>query len=238
MVGIGPGGPEHRTFRAVEAISGSQVVVGYHRYLESIADLTAGKEMISSGMTQEIARCRAALQRAAAGQTVALISSGDPGIYGMAGLAIELSENENLPVTIEIIPGVTAASAAAAVLGAPLMMDFAVLSLSDLLVPWETIRRRLEAVAQADLVVCLYNPRSKKRVRQLEEAVAICRAVRPGQTPVGIVTAAGQAGHHVVLTDLDRVLGEDIGMHSLVIIGNSMTRRQDAWMITSRGYRL
>ena len=146
-VGIGPGGRQHRTFRAVEAIAESQVVVGYSRYLELIADLTAGKEIISSGMTQEIERCRIALRRAAAGQTVALISSGDAGIYGMAGLAIELAQAERMRVPIEVVPGVTAASAAAAALGAPLMLDFAAVSLSDLLVPWEVIRDRLRAVA-------------------------------------------------------------------------------------------
>ena len=150
-----------------------------------IADLIDGKQVFSSGMTEEVERCRIALEHAAAGRNVALVSSGDPGIYGMAGLAIELAQAEGLAVPIEIIPGVTAAGAAAAALGAPLMLDFAAISLSDLLVPWETVRGRLEAVAQADLVVALYNPRSKSRVRQLEEAVAIFRAVRPGATPVG-----------------------------------------------------
>ena len=185
VVGIGPGGRQHRTLRAVEAIAESQIVVGYTPYLEAIADLTGGKELVASGMTHEVERCRQALHRAAAGEVVALISSGDAGIYGMAGLALELAEAEDLHVPVEIIPGVTAASAAAAALGAPLMLDFAVISLSDLLVSWEVIRRRLEAVAAADLVVALYNPRSEKRVRQLQEAVEILRAARSGQTPVG-----------------------------------------------------
>jgi precorrin-3B C17-methyltransferase len=214
------------------------VVVGYSRYLQLIADLTEGKELISSGMTQEIERCRTALQRAAAGQTVALVSSGDAGIYGMAGLAIEMAAAEGIDVPIEIVPGVTAASAAAAALGAPLMLDFAVISLSDLLVSWETIRNRLQAVALADMVVAIYNPRSKKRSRQLDEAVEIFRAVRPGGTPVGIVTAAGQDEQSRVATDLDRVLEQDIGMRSVVIVGNSGTRWIDGWMVTARGYRL
>ena len=165
--------------------------MGYTPYLESIADLTDGKETIASGMTHEIVRCREALARAAAGDVVALISSGDAGIYGMAGLALELAAAEQIDVPIEIVAGVTAASAAAAALGAPLMLDFAVISLSDLLVTWETIRARLQAVAGADLVVALYNPRSKKRVRHLEEAVEIFCATRPDETPVGIVTGAG-----------------------------------------------
>ncbi len=222
----------------MEAIGESEVVVGYRRYLELIADLTAGKEVISSGMTQEVERCRLALKRAAEGRTVALVSSGDAGIYGMAGLAMELAEAEGLAVAIEVIPGVTAASAAAAALGAPLMLDFAAVSLSDLLVPWETIRRRLEAVAAADLVTALYNPRSTRRTRPWEEAVAIFRAARPGSTPVGIVTAAGQPGQSLAVTDLDRLLDAKVGMTSTVIIGNSQTRLLGGRMVTARGYRL
>ena len=211
-------------------------MVGYSPYLEAIADLLDGKELISSGMTQEIERCRQALQRAASGEVVALVSSGDSGIYGMAGLALELAEAERLRVPIEIVPGVTAASAAAAALGAPLMLDFAVISLSDLLVSWDVIRPRLEAVAAADLVVALYNPRSKKRVHQLEEAVAVFRAARSGQTPVGVVTAAGQNDQSPVLTDLDHLLDQEVGMRSVVIIGNSATRRIGHWLVTARGY--
>ncbi len=217
-------------------IAASHVIAGYRPYLESIADLTNGKELIASGMTQEIDRCRRALQRAASGDVVALISSGDPGIYGMAGLALELAEAEKMLVPIEIIPGVTAASAAAAALGAPLMLDFAVISLSDLLISWEVIRRRLEAVAGADLVVALYNPRSNKRVSQLKEAVEIFRDVRSGQTPVGIVTGAGQEDESLVLTDLDHLLEEDVNMRTMVIIGNSCTRLSNHWMVTIRGY--
>lgn len=213
-------------------------MVGYTPYLESIADLTGGKELIASGMTREVERCRQALARAAAGDTVALVSSGDPGIYGMAGLAIELAEAEGFHVPIEIVPGVTAASAAAAALGAPLMLDFAVISLSDLLVPWETIRRRLEAVAAADLVTVLYNPRSKKRTRQLDEAAEVFLARRPGTTPVGIVTTAGRAEQSVVVADLADLTRQDVGMQSVVIVGNSASRRIDTWMVTARGYSL
>ncbi len=222
----------------MEAIAESDVVVGYRRYLELIADLTAGKEVISSGMTEEVQRCRLALKRAAEGRTVALVSSGDAGIYGMAGLAMELAEAEKLAVAIEVIPGVTAASAAAAALGAPLMLDFAAVSLSDLLVPWETIRRRLEAVAAADLVTALYNPRSARRTRPWEEAVAIFRAARAGSTPVGIVTAAGQPRQALAIADLDHLLDAKVCMTSTVIIGNSQTRLLGGRMVTSRGYRL
>lgn len=238
MVGIGPGGPLDRTRRAEEAIAGSQVIVGYTRYLELISDLTAGKELIASGMTQEVDRCRIALERAAAGEQVAIISSGDPGIYGMAGLILELQNVNPLPLSIEIIPGVTSASAAAACMGAPLMCDFAVLSMSDLLVPWETIQARLEAVAAADLVAVLYNPRSKKRRMQLDNAAKIFRERRPGTTPVGIGTAVGTADEHIVLSDLDNFLDREIGMNSIVIIGNTSSRRRGDWFVTPRGYRI
>ena len=158
MVGIGPGGPLDRTRRTEEAIGACRVIVGYTLYLKLIADLTEGKELLSSGMTKEKERCRQALQRASLGEQVALISSGDSGVYGMAGLAIELAAAEGISVPIEIIPGVTAAIAAAAKLGAPLMCDYATISMSDLLVPWEIIRSRIEALAAADMTVAIYNP--------------------------------------------------------------------------------
>jgi len=204
--------------------------------VESIADLCAGKETFTSGMMQEADRCRMALQKVLQGSTVALVSSGDAGVYGMAGLAMEMAAAENLQIEIEVIAGVSAANAAAAQLGAPLMLDSATISLSDLLVPWETIVTRLQAVAAADLVVSLYNPRSKKRVRQLEEAAAIFHHHRPGKTPVGIVTAAGDAAQKVVYSDLDHFLDEEIGMRSLVIIGNRTTCLIDGRMVTPRGY--
>jgi precorrin-3B C17-methyltransferase len=156
----------------------------------------------------------------------------------MAGLALELNAAENFSVSIEIVPGMTAAGAAAARMGAPLMLDYAVISLSDLLVPWETIRKRLEAVAAADLVTVLYNPRSKKRVKQLEEAVAIFALHRPGTTPVGIGTAVGTEEEQIVLTDLAQVLEKEIGMRSLVIVGNRSSRKVLDWFITPRGYKV
>lgn len=238
IVGIGPGGPEDRTRRAEKAIAASNVVAGYKMYLELVEDLTEGKELISSGMTRELERCRAALDRAAKGDVVALISSGDAGIYGMAGLALELAAAENPGVPIEIIPGVTSAVAAASRLGSPLMLDYATISLSDLLMPWETIRRRIEAVAQADLVVALYNPKSKKRSVHLEETVAILLEARPASTPVGIVTDAGRQGETIVITNLAAVLDQEINMRSIVIVGNTTTKVIGGNMVTPRGYRL
>jgi len=227
-----------RTRRAEEAIARCRVIVGYTRYLELIRDLTEGKELITSGMTKEIERCLAALNRANDGEQVALISSGDPGIYGMAGLAIELAQAEGIAVPIEIVPGVTSASAAAARLGAPLMCDYATISLSDLLVSWDIIRKRVEAVAEADFVVAIYNPRSSKRRKQLDEAAKIFRKYRPGKTPVGIGTAVDTADERVVLTNLDHFLEEEIDMRSVVIIGNRSSKILDGWFITPRGYKV
>ncbi|MEQ8152058.1 MAG: precorrin-3B C(17)-methyltransferase [Smithellaceae bacterium] len=238
VVGIGPGGPEDRTRRAEKAITESNVVAGYKMYLDLIKDLTEGKEIISSGMTREVERCRAALESAAQGNVVALVSSGDAGIYGMAGLALELNHALEFHVPIETIPGVTSATAAAARIGSPLMLDFAVISLSDLLLSWETIRKRIEAVAGADLVIALYNPKSKKRTLHLKEAVAILLNCRPGSTPVGIVTDAGRPGEKIVLASLDKLLEADINMTSIIIVGNSTSKIIDGKFITPRGYRI
>jgi precorrin-3B C17-methyltransferase len=212
--------------------------VGYAHYLKHIRDLTEGKKLISSGMTKEVERCLIALNHARLGSHVALISSGDPGVYGMAGLAIELAQAENIIVPIEIVSGVTSANSAAARLGAPLMCDYATLSMSDLLIPWEVIRKRIEAVAAADLVVAIYNPRSSKRTKQLKEAADIFRKYRPGKTPVGIATAVGAADERIVLTDLDHLLEEEIDMRSIVIIGNRSSQVLGNWFVTPRGYEI
>jgi len=238
VVGIGPGDPLDRTRRAERAIEQSSVIVGYKRYLELINDLTAGKELVSSGMTREKERCRVAIERAEQGATVALISSGDAGIYGMAGLALEMTRTEQKTIPIEIVPGVTSATASAAKLGAPLMLDFACISLSDLLVPWEVIRKRLEAVAAADLVTALYNPRSKKRTAQLNEATAIFRKYREGNVPVGICTAVGTEDEQITLSNLDQLLDHEINMRSIVIVGNSSSKIIDNLFITPRGYEV
>lgn len=220
------------------AIAESQVVVGYSPYLEKIDDLIAGKECIASGMTQERERCRIAVDKACAGDTVALISSGDPGVYGMAGLAIEMAQHIAPELPIEIVAGVTAANAAAAALGAPLMLDYAVISLSDLLVPWDMIRQRLEAIAAADLVTALYNPRSKKRTHQLEEAVEIFLGHRPTTTPVGVGTAVGSPDELIVTSTLDNLPSLDVTMRSIVIIGNTHSKNIGNWFLTPRGYSL
>lgn len=212
--------------------------MGYRPYLDCVRDLTEGKEIIASGMRQETERCRLALDRATSGATVSLLSSGDPGVYGMAGLAIELAVAENIHVAIEIVPGISAANSAAARFGAPLMLDYACISLSDLFVPWDAIRRRIEAVAAADMVVALYNPKSRKRVKQIEEVAEIFLRYRPGTTPVGVAHAVGDEDERLDLSDLDHFLETELDMRSVVIIGNSSSKSLNGWFVTPRGYRL
>ncbi len=241
MVGTGPGGMEHLTPAASQAIVGADVVIGYRTYLDLLPQLLAGKEVISSTMMQEVDRCAKALELARSGKWVALVSGGDPGIYAMAGLVFEMaaqqeSRPEEVPV-IEIIPGIAAINGCAARLGAPLMHDFAAVSLSDLLTPWELIEKRLEAVALADFVVALYNPKSKKRTEHIVFAREIFMRHRPGSTPVGIVTAATRPDEVITITTLEAMLDADIGMQSTVIIGNASSFVWNGYMITPRGYQ-
>jgi adenosylcobyric acid synthase len=235
VVGLGPGNLKNMTYEAREAIESADTVVGYQTYLDLIKPLLTGKEVVSSGMTREVERCREALRLAGEGRTVALVSSGDAGVYGMAGLVLELSPSENIEVVI--VPGVSAVQAAAAVLGAPLMHDFAVISLSDLLTPWELIENRLTAVAAADFVVALYNPRSKGRARHIQRAQELLLASRSPQTPVGIVRNACRDGQEKILSTLAEMPLESIDMFSLVIVGNSATYVDGQQrMVTPRGY--
>jgi adenosylcobyric acid synthase len=237
VVGLGPGALDHLTPAASAAIAAAEVVVGYQTYLELIPELLAGKEIVSSGMMKEVERCREALRFAAAGRQVALVSSGDAGTYGMAGLALELQPLAAPDIAVEVVPGVSAVQAAAARLGAPLMHDFAVVSLSDLLTPWALIRRRLEAAAAADFVVAVYNPKSRGRTTQLGEAREILLRHRASATPVGIVRNACRKGETVAVTDLTGLAAAEVDMLSLVIVGNSQTVVDgQGRMVTPRGY--
>ncbi|NSW82373.1 MAG: precorrin-3B C(17)-methyltransferase [Syntrophothermus sp.] len=238
VVGLGSGSEDSLTQEARQAIEESDVIIGYKTYTALIANVTAGKKVISSGMRKEVDRCHQALDLAEAGYKVALVSSGDPGIYGMAGIMLEVAQKRNRHIPIRVVPGVTAASIAAAVLGAPLMHDFAVISLSDLLTPWEKIRLRLELCAQADLIICLYNPRSHGRTQQLTEAWQILSKYKKPETPVGIVKNAGRPDQKADLTDLGSMLSVETGMSSVIIIGNQSTYIADGKMITPRGYVL
>jgi adenosylcobyric acid synthase len=237
VVGIGPGDLKHMTYEAREAVESADAVVGYSTYLKLIEPLLIGKEVFSSGMTRETERCREAIRIAAEGKTVALVSSGDAGVYGMAGLALELVNATNDNIDIVIIPGVSAVQAAAAVLGAPLMHDFAVISLSDLMTPWELIEKRICAAAAADFVIALYNPRSKGRAGHMERARKILLSSRPPETPVGIVRNACRSGEEKIVSTLAEMPLEKIDMFSLVIIGNSATYVDaQGRMVTPRGY--
>jgi precorrin-3B C17-methyltransferase len=238
VVGIGPGDPLDRTHRAEDAIRRADIVVGYSTYLDKISDLIDGQEIVSSGMRKEKERARRSVESAVEGRTVALVSSGDAGVYGMAGLALEIIHAEKVALDVEIVPGVTAASAAAARLGAPLMLDFAAISLSDLLVPWEEIEARLQALAPLHMAVCLYNPKSRRRTRQIEIAADILRAHRAGTVPVGICTALGTAEERTVLSDLNRFLEEEISMKSVILVGSQRTKILGDFMVTLRGYVL
>lgn len=234
VVGIGPGLHEHMTNAARVAIEKSDVIVGYSTYLDIIKDLIEGKEIDSSGMKKETDRCARALEYAKEGKTVAVVSSGDPGVYGMAGLVLELSKD----VEVEVVPGVSAANSAAASLGAPLMHDYCVISLSDLLTDWELIKRRLEAASMGDFVLALYNPKSMKRVEHIEIARDILLKYKSPSTPVGIVENAKREGENVLITTLEDMLNHEINMFTTVIIGNANTYVKDGKMVTPRGYKI
>ena len=237
VVGLGPGGSRWMTWEARAALEQAEVLCGYTVYLDLIRGEFPDKEYFSTPMTQEIERCRAALERARSGRTTALVCSGDAGVYGMAGPVLELAP-QFPEVEIQVVPGVTAALAGAAVLGAPLMHDFAVLSLSDLLTPWEVIRRRLELAAQGDFVLCLYNPSSRRRRDHLRMACDIVLAHRGPETVCGWVRNAGRAQEeHQVLT-LGELREAQVDMFTTVFIGSAATRRIGDRMVTPRGYEL
>jgi precorrin-3B C17-methyltransferase len=237
VVGTGIGSVENMTPQSVKALADADVIIGYATYLDLIPELLAGKEVITSAMMQEVDRCKKSFTIAEAGKHVAIVSGGDPGIYAMAGLILEIAAKRNSKVKIDIIPGIAAVNGCAARLGAPLMHDFAAISLSDLLTPWEVITKRLDAAASADFVIALYNPKSKKRTEHIVEARKIFLSYRDKKTPVGIVTSASRENEVIRLTSLDKMLEEDINMQSTVIIGNSTTFCWNGYMITPRGYK-
>ena len=237
VAGLGPGALDLMAPRARTALEQAEVVVGYRTYLDLVSDcLNPASEVISSSMMQEIDRCRKALELAEQGRRVVLVCGGDPGIYAMAGLVFELARSVDAQVAIDIVPGIAALNSCAAILGAPLMHDFAAISLSDLMTPWEVIERRLEAVAPADFVVVIYNPKSKKRTDQIVRAREIMLQHRSPATPVGIVSGATREHETVRLTTLGTMLDEEIGMQTTVIIGNSQTFVWRDRMVTPRGY--
>ena len=241
LVGLGPGDPQYLAPAASVALSTSDVIVGFRAYIQQIEALTEGKEVVSMELGQELERASAAVDSAYSGKTVAVVSSGDAGIYGMSGPVFRVLTDRDWDgqnPEVQTVPGVSAMQAAAAVLGSPLMQDFCAISLSDLLTPWEKIRSRLEAAGQGDFVVALYNPRSRRRQTQLLEAREILLKYRPGDTPVGLVCDAFRPGQKVTVTSLQDLEkdAELVDMVTMVVIGNSTTYLHGGKVITPRGY--
>lgn len=237
VIGMGPGGKEQMTQKAIEALSRCEVVAGYTGYLDLIREDFPGKEWVGTSMKQEIDRCKLAIEQVLQGRVVAMVCSGDAGVYGMAGLLLELSEGYP-PFAIEVVAGVTAACSGAAVLGAPLMHDFAVISLSDLLTPWHTIETRLRCAAQGDFVICLYNPSSRKRADYLQKACDIVQQYQSADTVCAWVRNIGRNGEESAVLPLFQLRGIQTDMFTTVYIGNSQTREINGRMVTPRGYRI
>jgi len=243
IVGVGPGHHDHMTFKAKQVIGESDTIVGYETYVNLVQDLIEGKTIHRYAMTQEVERARQCIDLAKSGKIVSLVSSGDPGIYGMAGLIYEtLAESgwdPNNGLKVEIIPGVSALNSCASIIGSPLMTDFAVVSMSDLLVPWEIIVKRVEAAAQGDFVIVIYNPASKKRIHQLQDTRKILLKYRKSTTPVAIIKGAFRDSETIVMTNLEDLPNhsDQLGMISTVIIGNSSTYTYKDLMINPRGYK-
>ncbi|NEW06189.1 precorrin-3B C(17)-methyltransferase [Paenibacillus sp. SYP-B3998] len=241
IIGFGPGSFEHITKRAREAIQESDIIIGYNTYVDLIAGLLNDQQVVRTGMTEEVSRAQEAVRQAKLGKKVAVISSGDAGVYGMAGLVYEVLIEQGWTqaegVEVEVIPGISAVHSAGSLLGAPIMHDSCTISLSDHLTPWELIAKRVEAAGMADFVIALYNPRSGRRTRQIVETQRILLQYRSPETPVGIVKSAYRDRQHVVVTTLADMLNHDIGMLTTIIIGNSATKLYDGLMITPRGYQ-
>ena len=236
VVGIGPGNDENMTVRADRALSGCDVIVGYHVYVELVRSRYPNKEFLSTPMTREAERCQLALDAARSGKNVAMVCSGDSGIYGMAALCYELRGESDFP-EIEVIPGLTAACSGAALLGAPLTHDFAVVSLSDRLTPWETITKRIRAAAEADLSLVLYNPVSKGRPDHLKRVCDILLEILPEDRPCGIARQIGREGESCQVLTLRQLRDAEADMFCTVFIGNASTRVLTGKLVTPRGYR-
>ncbi|WP_271006674.1 precorrin-3B C(17)-methyltransferase [Listeria seeligeri] len=238
VIGIGPGDKRLMTGEALQAIEEAEVIVGYVTYIKLIKELIKDKEIVKTGMRREIDRCQEAVDIALTGKNVAVVSSGDAGIYGMAGLVLELAEKSNPELEVKVVPGITASIGAAAVLGAPIMHDFCHISLSDLMTPWEVIEKRLLHAAMADFVVCVYNPRSKGRANHLANAFQKMMEFKSADTVVGIVKDVGRKEERKIITTMREIDYELVDMTTMVIVGNKETYVKNGKMITPRGYSL
>lgn len=237
VVGFGPGDESQITNQARNAIVESDIVIGYTLYVELIEKIFPNKKYLSTPMKKEVERCKLALETAREGNKVAFVCSGDAGVYGMASLILELQEDFK-DVEVEIVPGLTAATAGAAVLGAPINHDFAVISLSDLLTPWEKIEKRLSCAADADLVICLYNPSSMKRHDYLQKACDILLKFKSSDTICGYVKNIAREGESKKILTLQELRNEQVDMFTTVFVGNSQTRNIGENMVTPRGYKI
>lgn len=235
VVGIGPGAYEDMTIRASHCLEQSDVIIGYHVYVELMKPYFPEKRFLTTPMKQEIARCHMAFREAQKSNVVSMICSGDAGVYGMAGPVLELAE-QYPDVSVEVIPGVTAALSGAAILGAPLTHDFAVISLSDLLTPWELIVKRIRMAAQADFTICIYNPSSKKRAEYLQNACDLILEYRNADTICGIAWQIGREGERTKLLTLQELRDTGVDMFSTIFIGNKTTKKMQDTIVTPRGY--
>ena len=235
VVGIGPGGQDFMTRQALAAMEKADILCGYTVYVDLVKPLFPDKECYTTPMTQELERCRWALDQAAGGRTVALVCSGDAGVYGMAGPLLQLAE-QYPAVDVEVVSGITSALSGAAVLGAPLMHDFCVISLSDLLTPWQQIEKRLACAAAGDFVICLYNPSSKKRADYLQKACDILMREKSADTVCGWVRNIGRDGQESKVLTLGELRNEQVDMFTTVFIGSSTTRQIAGRVVTPRGY--
>ena len=235
IIGLGPGEQSQMTPKAMAAIADSDVIAGYTVYIDLIKHLTDEKEILTTPMKQEVDRCRMAIEEAVKGKTVSMVCSGDAGVYGMAGLIYELAE-QYPDIEIKVIPGITAAVSAAAVLGAPIMHDFAVISLSDLLTPWEKIQKRIEMAAKADFIVCLYNPGSTKRADYLKKACEYMLMYKSEDTQCGWVKNISREGQESGICTLRELSDFKADMFTTIIIGNSDTKAVNGKLVTPRGY--
>lgn len=237
VVGMGPGSAQQMTLEAQRILESCDVIVGYTVYVELLKESLPDKEYLTTPMRQEVDRCRMAFEEAGKGRRVAMVCSGDAGVYGMSGLMLELAQ-EYPDCQVSVISGVTAALAGGAVLGAPLMHDFAVISLSDLLTPWEKIEKRLRCAAAGDFAICIYNPSSKKRADYLKRACAILMEEMEPERVCGIVSQIGREGEHTEVMTLGELMNRQVDMFTTVFIGNSQTKAIDGKMVTPRGYRI
>lgn len=235
IIGLGPGAGHDMTLRAQAALQRCDVIAGYNVYVDLVKDDFPNAEILTTPMRKEVDRCRAALEAASSGKTVGMVCSGDPGVYGMAGLCYELA-SEFPPCEIEVIPGVSAANGGASVLGAPLMHDFCLISLSDLLTPWELIEKRLHNAADCGMIMCLYNPSSHKRPDYLKKACDILLQVLAPETVCGFVRNIGREGEAATITTLGALRDTPVDMFTTVFIGNASTMNLDGKMVTPRGY--